>query len=472
MYKHFSDEFRNLYEYRQQEKIVLAVSGGVDSIVLFHLMQRFSKEHNLDVTVAHVNHHLREEAHDEEAFVKELAATYQIPCYVHHWPKKDHPPAGTEEAARKMRYQFFKEVMELTDASLLLTAHHQDDQVETILMKLTRGSTLEQITGIEKIQPFHNGFLVRPLLSFPKESLYEYAHTHNIRYMEDLTNQELLYARNRFRNQIIPLLKDENRQFNKHVEQFSLDLRDILKIAKGPIQEAYGQIVKANKSTYAFEIDEFHQLSLPLQRAVLKRLLENVYEDTQEDYKTSYIQLILDWLVEADGHSTLHLTADMAAEKSYNTVTLKKQEQETLPSDKKTVFTLTKSTDRIQLSENETLTIRRVENIREKNPKEYMNETVDTLIFPAEKELFPLTIRHRQPGDRMTYQGLKGSKKIKDIFIDEKISLEKREKAWLVEDKDGRIIWLIGFRKMNLLSDKETDKLTYILTYEKNETIK
>lgn len=462
-------ELQNLNEFDQKQKVVLAVSGGVDSIVLFHLMREFSKENDVEIVVAHVNHQLRDEADAEEEFVKKLVETYKIPFYVHRWLKKDQPQTGTEEAARNMRYQFFKEVMNQTDASILMTAHHQDDQVETILMKLTRGSTLEQITGIERVQPFHKGYLVRPLLSFSKETIYDYAHRMNLHYKEDLTNQELLFSRNRFRNQIIPLLKEENRQFNEHVEQFSSDLRDVLQIAKGPIEEAYKNVVKEDKGTYAFQIEDFYQLPPPLQRAMLKLLLENLYKKTTEDYKTTYIQLIIDWLKDTEGHSKLHLTADMEVKKSYNNITFKKRTAETSQSGSKAVFTLTESNETIQLSENETLSIRRLE----KKPMEMQDEknedAVDYLILPVRKDLFPLTIRHRQPGDRMSYQGLKGSKKIKDIFIDEKVPLEERENVWLVEDKKGRILWLIGFRKMYLLSDKETDKLTYILKYKNNK---
>src|SRR5690625_7144896 len=126
--------------------VLLAVSGGVDSIVLLHMMHSITKEIRPKLSVAHINHQLRPEADNEEVFVKQLAYKYQLSFYSYLWNKVDHPKIGIEEAARNIRYSFFKRLMKDQKMDILMTAHHQDDQVETILMKLIRECTLEQLT--------------------------------------------------------------------------------------------------------------------------------------------------------------------------------------------------------------------------------------------------------------------------------------------------------------------------------------
>src|SRR5699024_2754716 len=129
----------------------------------------------------------------EEQFVKQLASRYRVPFYSFIWEKAAHPDSGIEEAARNIRYSFFEQLMEQNKMNVLMTAHHQDDQVETILMKLTRGSTLAQLTGIAFSQSFSEGELVRPLLGFSKQMLYDLAKEQQWEFLEDSTNFELGY---------------------------------------------------------------------------------------------------------------------------------------------------------------------------------------------------------------------------------------------------------------------------------------
>ena len=435
--------------------ILLAISGGVDSIVLFHLLQSIEEDKRPKVSVAHVNHQLRTGTKEEERFVKNLSEEYHCPFYSYTWTQENHPESGIEEAAREMRYAFFEEVMEAQGIDVLMTGHHQDDQVETILMKLTRGSSLEQLTGIQMSRKFYQGLLVRPLLSFPKQALYRYAQRNAIKYVEDETNQELLYSRNRFRNQIIPLMQEENTQFNRHMEQFSKDLVDLIDIATPAINQTFQQLVSTDKSSMSLNMIEFFELEEAMQRAILQKILETLYEDSKESYKITYIELIREWLDEGDVNTQLDLSGDFLVRRAYNNVVFSKKDRE--PFDQTETFLIEEVNQWVKISSTEAIGL-----------FEYAGEdlTNHSLVTDASIEL-PLTIRHREPGDRMTYAGLNGRKKIKDIFIDEKVPLEERDKAWLMEDAEGQIIWLLGFRKMRLLSAAETDKLTYIVKYKK-----
>lgn len=455
MEKEFEQILKDCGLLDSKKHILLAVSGGVDSIVLYHLLQGIEEERRPQISVAHVNHQLRTGTKEEERFVKNLSEEYHCPFYSYTWTQENHPESGIEEAAREMRYAFFEEVMEAQGIDVLMTGHHQDDQVETILMKLTRGSSLEQLTGIQMSRKFYQGLLVRPLLSFPKQALYRYAQRNAIKYVEDETNQELLYSRNRFRNQIIPLMQEENTQFNRHMEQFSKDLVDLIDIATPVINQTFQQLVSTDESSMSLNVIEFFELEEAMQRAILQKVLETLYEDSKESYKITYIELIREWLDEGDVNTQLDLSGGFLVKRAYNNIVFSKKNRE--PFDQTETFLIEEVNQWVRISPTEAIGL-----------FEYTGEdlTDHSLLADASIDL-PLTIRHREPGDRMTYAGLNGRKKIKDIFIDEKVPLEERDKAWLMEDAEGEIIWLLGFRKMRLLSAAETDKLTYIVKYKK-----
>lgn len=435
--------------------ILLAVSGGVDSIVLFHLLQGIEEDKRPKISVAHINHQLRPESDKEAAFVEKLTEKYKTPFYSYTWEQKKHPYSGIEEAARVMRYAFFKEVMAENNIDALMTGHHQDDQVETILMKLTRGSSLKQLTGIQELQEFQNGLLVRPLLSFSKAELYSFAHNHALKYIEDETNQGLLYSRNRFRNQIIPLLKEENAQFNSHLEQFSKDLKDLIDIASPTIDRTFQELVLVEASSISLDVLEFFELGEAMQQALLQKVFEVLYEDTLISYKTNYIEIVRGWLQAGAVNTHLDLIGDFAVKKDYNKVVFYEKDEEVLIEDD--TFLIEELNQWVRISPTEAIGL-----------FDYASEEETNILLLEEGSVaWPLTIRHRKPGDRMTYAGLNGTKKIKDIFIDEKVPVNERDTTWLVEDAAGVIIWLVGLRKMRLLSPPETDKLTYIVKYKK-----
>lgn len=458
MFQNFNQILQRMNLLQADKKILLAVSGGVDSIVLLKLMLSIPTTSRPEVSIAHINHQLRTEAKDEEQFVKKLADENNIPFYSFVWSKKEHPISGIEEAARNVRYAFFKKIMTEQNLDVLMTGHHQDDQVETILMKLTRGSILEQLTGIDESQTFAEGKLVRPLLSFEKQELFTFAKQQGLKFMEDESNFESNYTRNRFRNEIIPLLKKENNQFNQHIEQFSVDLKDLLEISKQSIQETYNLVVDVKDDAHVIEIQAYEKLSSAYQRVLLKQLLNGLYQSNTKGYKKNYIELLMNWILHGEVNTTLDLQSDLIVKKDYHTVSFQKQKTSVEEKDNFETVIIDQVDEWVELSSTEKvgLFIYDVDKV---------DKTEDSLLISEEYLNMPLTIRHRKPGDRMQYSGLNGSKKIKDIFIDEKTPVYKRDKAWLVEDQTGEILWLISYRQKYLLTTQETDKLTYILKY-------
>ena len=160
---------------------------------------------------------LREASDDEAAFLKDYCQTRGIPYYERVW--QDPPQNGIEAAAREFRYHFFAETMTLQSYDWLLTAHHADDQMETMLMKMVREGRLQNASGIKRKQPFGNGYLIRPFLTIAKEEIRDYARRRGIAYFEDETNQQTLFQRNRLRHQAVPLLKAENPRALDHFQQ-------------------------------------------------------------------------------------------------------------------------------------------------------------------------------------------------------------------------------------------------------------
>lgn len=464
LFQQFYQMIEDLKIAKNNHKIVVAVSGGVDSVVLLHLLMRIPDANRPQLVIAHINHQLRAEATAEEVFVRGLAEHYHLPFYLHTWPVAKQPTSGIEEAARNMRYHFLHEVMNETTTDILMTGHHQDDQVETILMKLTRGSLLNQLTGIKLRQPFNTGELIRPLLSFSKEQIYDYAHHHELEYAEDASNQELTYSRNRFRNELIPQFKAENAQFNEHIEQFSSDLDDLLKIAEAPIQHALQELITFDsEKCLSFNQNAFLKHSKPMQRALLHKILHEIYQDSLIGYKANYIRLLQDWIISGAVNTELELSENRRSVKKYETIVFYIYEGKNPVADQyNETYEITALSKWVQVSKNEYFRLTEVD-----TQAVSWEETENALLISDDELYLPLTIRHRLPGDRMAYQGLNGTKKIKDIFIDGKVPPQERDTAWIVEDANKKIIWLVNYRKMSLLTPLETDRLCYILEYKK-----
>lgn len=204
--------------------IVVATSTGLDSMVLLTLLQELVPADRL--IVAHVNHHLRAQSAQEEAFIRHYCQERGLRLAVKSWT--EHPATGVEAAARGMRYAFFAQVMADYQARILVTAHHQNDLAETVLMKLVRGGDLHQLVALQPRRTFAGGDLIRPLLPVPRVRLKEYALSHGVRWFEDATNADLTITRNRYRHQHLPALERENPRLLDELTDFHQQLTTTL----------------------------------------------------------------------------------------------------------------------------------------------------------------------------------------------------------------------------------------------------
>lgn len=462
LYQEFESHVSARFDWAANEPVVVAVSGGVDSIVLLDLLTHLPQHLKPACIITHINHHLRAESNEEEQFVRQLAESKGLPIRVHQWEKASHPNSGIEEAARHIRYQFFSEVAREEKARNIITAHHKNDQVETIMMKWVRGSSLEEMVGIKEMRASGNDRILRPLLPFTKGQLIQHAKTKGLRWKEDMSNQSLDYSRNRFRHTILPYLKEENSAIEEHVVRFANEVKELLDIVTPLVDEEVKHTTVATKESLTIDIHRWLNLNEALRKRVLIKALILWNGEGKLLVKQTHIQLINDWLQESKPNASLDLSNGLMAKRNYGRclITYKANREPNLNERKEHV--IDRINTWIQLNRDEKI------GLFTKNVFEEMRLEQASVLHLGNKLTMPLTIRHRRDGDRMVIKGMDGTKKLKSIFIDDKVPLQDRDQAWVVEDHNGTIVWLINYRESSLSLNPITDTIIYVLVYQKD----
>ena len=265
----------------ENDKIVVAVSGGPDSMCLLHILLTLRKEYNLELNVAHVNHMIRENAILDEEYVKDFCEKNNLNFFakkvdVHELSKKDR--IGTEEAGRKARYEFFNEVKEMTSSNKIAIAHNKNDKVETIFLNLIRGTGTYGLIGIEP----KNGIYIRPLLEIERENIERYCDEFNLNPRIDESNFENIYNRNKIRNVIIPYIKKE---FNPNIVNTVSRLSDIVqdeeKYFNKIVENEYKKLVIEETNEYIkLNRKEFNDLDLIIRKKLVFYVINKLIGST------------------------------------------------------------------------------------------------------------------------------------------------------------------------------------------------
>lgn len=451
MDRQFKENYEEKLKLNRENHVLLALSGGVDSMTLLHLLLNLPSHSRPTISLAHVNHRLRPESGAEAEFIKDIADQFFLPLSVIEW--KDHPHAGIEKAARDFRYQFFSDTMTALKADTLMTGHHQSDQLETLLMRFVRGGAWERLGGIQWAQSFSVGYLVRPLLSFTKAELYDYAQKEKVSFIEDASNEESEFTRNRFRNKIIPLLKEENPQIEHQVQALAEEIQSLSAVTRIVFNEKLNDLTlndskKLNRNLLMQEDEDYGYF-------LLKLWIFQGLTDQEMEISNRSIWDILHWIQKGQPNSQFNLSNGYSVFRRYEELTV---EKELKSADSNPVFELVIN-EWCQLSNNEYL------GFFEKEKFE-VDETSCFIIVNKEDIDLPLRVSHRKKGDRMTLRGkLKQSKKIKDIFIDQKIPLERRNQAWIIRDISNRIIWLVTYKESAYSVAPSKEKEQYIIAF-------
>ncbi|MGO1356347.1 tRNA lysidine(34) synthetase TilS [Alkalibacterium gilvum] len=459
--KQFCEQIVTQRYWKKDDTVIVGVSGGVDSMVLFDLLYHLPENYRPIIHVAYINHKLRQESDAEEHFIKEYMKKRSVPVHVYIWDKKDHPTSGIEQEARKIRYQFFSDVAKEINSEIILTAHHFDDQVETILMRFIRGNSLDELTGISVERMNQKQRIIRPLLPYKKECIKAHAEQRKIPWKEDESNQLGIHTRNRYRNEIIPKLEQENPAVKAHIHEFSEDIKDLLSALKPLVEEEIKRSFKITESGMTVNLTSFSTIEKGFQKIVLSKAFKKMQGANHFAVSQHHIKLLLDWFKTGGPNTQLDLPEPLIARKEYDRCIIENREN---VSQKNRVVIESEKLEINQwkkLSETE-----KIGWFEREVYQQSSNQNAHCLYLEKESVKEPLFIRHRKAGDRMKVKGLNGSKKIKDIFIDQKVPTKKRQDAWLVTDEEDTIVWLVGYKESPLSLNPLTDTITYVLIYQ------
>lgn len=435
--------FINKHQLLTKESTVLVgVSGGPDSMALLHFLHSIREEWKLKLIAISIDHQLRAESSTADLlYVRKMCGNWGIECIgasLDVPSYKQDNRVGTQVAAREMRYQYFAEQMEKYQADYLALGHHGDDQVETMLMGLSRSANSNALAGIPVTRSFATGSIIRPLLRVTKEEIETYCQTHNIAPRIDPTNYETNYTRNFFRKNVLPLLKEKNKNIHTTVQHLSETLQQDEKYMRDEAEKVLQETVKLDpdikKAT--IKIDVFHTHPSALQRRTFHLILNYLYNRPPKDLSYIHEEQFFALLRSDKGNLRMDFPSSLKLEKSYEKVVFYFSSQHT---NNPSYHKMLDIPGRLDLPDGSTIISLYNDNYQEQNEYSYFCN-VDQIALP-------LHIRSRHKGDRMRWRGLEGSKKLKDIFIDAKIPQSERDKWPILTDDNGEILWLIGLKK-------------------------
>ncbi|MBU5214790.1 tRNA lysidine(34) synthetase TilS [Heyndrickxia oleronia] len=440
------------------DSVLIGVSGGPDSVALLHYLVQKRNIYNISIRAAHVDHMLRgKDSYNDLLFVQELCKQWNIPCEairINIQEKMGALNKGMEETARIYRYRFFQDIMEKYQHNKLLLGHHGDDQIETILMRLTRGSTGKGRAGIPLRRAFANGEIIRPLLCVTKKEIEEYCHIHDLSIRIDSSNFEQDYTRNRFRLNVLPFLKKENNHVHEHFQRFSEEILSDEAFLQELTLEKMNKLWNKMKNEVVIEIPSFIEMPLPLQRRGIQLILNYLYNENPSFVTAVHTDDILKLLLSNHPSGRLDLPLGLKVRRSYQQCTFSfiKENQN--------------HTYEMKLSLNSEVDLPNGYCVRFLKGKVTENPSLqDQTCMYLEDIQLPLVIRNKKAGDRMKVKGLNGSKKVKDIFIDEKIPREKRDEWPIVVDQQGDVLWIPKLKKSSYDILPTFEQTCYILQY-------
>jgi tRNA(Ile)-lysidine synthase len=420
MFEEFVNYIRKNNLFKRQDRLLLAVSGGIDSMVMSHLFIKLGT----DIGIAHCNFCLRaNESDKDEELVKNFAFQNRIPFYSIRFNTKEHAAKNgisVQMAARDLRYEWFKKIRLENHFDLVAVAHNLNDKIETMLINLTRGTGL---TGLAGMKPSGNG-IIRPLLFASRQKIAEYCYDNHIDFREDKSNAETKYTRNKIRHLVIPILKEINPSVEETLNETAEKLSGIDEIVSGFIEDIRSQTSKIKGTATFFDIEKLKKYQKS--KALIFELF-SPYGITGS----------------ATGDLLRLMTGKTGKQIFTKTCRILRNRDELIVSP-----LVTNSQENYKINDVEDLL--KVPGIKSAGvisagagygiPRKRSVASID-----SEKIRFPLIIRGWKRGDFFYPLGMKQKKKLSDYFIDRKYSLIKKENTLILES-EGKIVWIIGER--------------------------
>ena len=424
------------------DKILVGLSGGPDSVCMLNLLCSIRDEEKIEVAAAHINHMLRgEEADKDEEYSKRLCESLGVRFFSKRIDINKYAletGKSSELAGREARYDFFDEIINKINFNKIATAHNANDQAETILMRIMRGTGLEGLGGIPVER---EGKYIRPILFMKREEVEQYCKENNLNPHIDATNLERIYSRNKVRLDILPYMKNNfNPNIVETINRMALLLQDDNEFIEGEVNKAYKDNCFERENSIVISKNLFNIHSAIVTRVIRKALF--AINKSNYDMEMKNIEDIIE-LSNLGTNKRVDLPKDIYAENVYGDIIIRKKEY--IKNKLSNELTLNKK----DILHNEVIFDEYIINFDVVNNKDIKQEN-DELIknFDYDK-INNVIIRYRKDGDRITPLGMKGSKKLKDIFIDMKIPKEKRDEIPLIQFNDD-ISWIVGIK----MSDK------------------
>lgn len=419
-------QFRDFIEQHQLfasgNRILLAVSGGKDSVLMLHLFKAIG----VDIGVAHCNFNLRaDEAQRDEHFVALLASNLGLPFYVTHFETKKYAlqhKISTQMAARELRYNWFEEIRSTQGYDYIALAQHQNDAVETVLINLVRGTG---ISGLHGILPKRNK-LIRPLMFLNRQHVEEIVEENNIGFVEDSSNLSTHYTRNKLRLQVVPHLQEINPYLEKTFAENMARFAEIETFLNLEVQRLQTRILNERTDGIYIDLNEIAQLNP--QKLLLYELLKPF------GFSENVVQEILDSLKALSG--THFFSASHQAIINRNDLVIVEKDVAVIanqfihPETTSIVF----ANDEITMAFSTTVKF---------------DTDVNMAFVNADKLIYPLVLRKWQNGDKLIPLGMRNPKKVSDYFIDEKVPLHLKNTTPILVNGNGEIVWIVGMRQDN-----------------------
>ncbi|WP_276878130.1 tRNA lysidine(34) synthetase TilS [Chryseobacterium joostei] len=442
----FKSQLENLVHNPENHTYLLAVSGGADSMVLASLFQDLmdktqGKEHSFQI--AHINYKLRGKDSDlDQKVVQDFCEKNHIKFHLYEVSEKDQKPENSIQLwARELRYAFFKEIQQKEKLEFLVTAHHLNDQLETFIINLSKAAGIKGLSGI----PSNANCILRPLLSFSKKEIYQFAEQNNIEFREDLSNKKSDYLRNKIRNEIVPKLQETNDHFLENFKKSSFYLNQANDFVQNQIQEIENKLMVFNQEHKILSKEKLDQESDFVKFEILKKYGFNQEEEIPKIFK-------------AENNSSFF-------SKEYQLIVNRNELIFIDRNHKQEINHKTLLIDHFDFSENQI-------GINIPNSIEDI-DGIDKNFewdFDAEKLHFPLHLRKQQDGDEFFPTGFSGKKKVSKFFRDEKLSILARQKIWILTDSNNSVLGVLPFRQdRRYAKDEKTKCILKIFNETKNE---
>ena len=410
---------------KSDQRVIIAVSGGKDSMALLHSMDKTAQRLNIAIDAVHVNHHLRDDSYEDQALVEETCKKFKINLIIDHLdPTTKLKGESLEMWARTHRYRSLERIRKEINANWIFTAHHGNDQIETILLHLSQGTGISGLRGIHDIQ----GHILRPLLGFSRVDIDQYAAEMNISWVDDSSNADETILRNYLRRNIVKLWEKSDPNLVKSFQEVSKNAKDADEALQFAANIFIPNIIK-EKTRVSIKLDEVRLLAIPplLRIIMLRELMDSaepwrrfVYSGLKRFFKSAgtgqIYQLPDEWQILKDRKQFI-LTRKNLLKKKPITVS-----------------------PRIKIETDDFIFIWRTDCI-----KQSFSSDRETEIIDANKINQTMILRPWETGDRFHPFGMNGTKKISDYLIDEKVDRYTKDNQWVLVNRE-EIIWVCGRR--------------------------